>query len=486
MSHQQILNAARGAFTKSRSLLRSFPLQKEHFRLDCTGFSPNEFHSHLCEKILNAKQRVHLAALYIGPAADPSLHTREVELLNALKTTDCPDVQILLDKGRALRPVPTPTSTFITSAEACHRSLHSNNTQSKVFLLSVIPNFLKSILTNPYDEISNVFHMKCYIIDDEMILTGANLSEEYFADRIDRYLCIQRGGNGLVDFYAQVFQILSQHSYTYDPGNPNLVSPPCSPSRKEMIQSLSTLFTTSLDNQASGTNGDSSESDAVAFAVPTFQAPRHFFKGMSEKDHMPLDIDVLQSVLKYAQDDSPNDMTIRMSSAYLNVTNRLRRLLVNNSHLLTAGRMSHGFKPKKKAGNKGRDWIPAVYSQLARRSARHSSLWFYQREGWTYHAKGIWMTHGETQKCFAISNASSLIATVHGSGNYGGRSTYKDMESNMFLVFNASSDDVMDVKQTFTDEWNRFEAFVQPREKEETRRAPWHIRSILPFCRSFF
>lgn len=486
MSHKQLLNAARGAYTRSKHLLRSFPLEKEHFRLDCTSFTPTEFHGHLCEKIRNAKQRVHLAALYIGPAADPSLHIREVELLEALKTTDCPDVQILLDKHRALRPVPTPESAFITSAEACHSSLLPKSASSKVFLLSVLPNWLESILKNPYDEVAGVFHMKVYIVDDEMILSGANLSEEYFSDRVDRYLCIQRGGNGLVDFYAEVFKTLSQHSYIYDPGSQNSVSSPpgsTSKNRKEMIQSLSTLFTTPLGEDASEIN--SGDSNAVAFAVPTFQVPRHFFNGISKSDHMPLDVDVLESVLKNIQTDNPKDLTVRISSAYLNLTNRMRRLLVN-SHLLTAGRVSHGFKPKKKAGNKGRDWIPTVFAQLARRSALYSSLWFYQREGWTFHAKGIWMTTGETEKRFAISDASSLVAAVHGSGNYGGRSTHKDMESNMILVFNPPAKDTMDVRQAFVNEWNRFESFVQPPEKEEIRSAPWHIRSILPFFRSYF
>jgi CDP-diacylglycerol--glycerol-3-phosphate 3-phosphatidyltransferase len=485
MTPKQLLNAARGSFTKSKSLLRYFPLHKEHFRLDCTGFSPTEFHGHLCDKILNAKQRVHLAALYIGPAADPSLHKREVELLDALKTTECPDVQILLDKGRALRPVPTPTSSFITSAEACHRSINTNNAHSKLFLFSVLPKWLQSILKNPYDEVSGVFHMKCYIIDDEMILSGANLSEEYFSDRIDRYLCIQNGGNGLVEFYADVFKVLSQHSYTYDPGSRNSLTAPSSPSRKDLIRSLSKLFTVPQDSDPVNSVGTSSSSNAVAFAVPTFQAPRHFCKCLSRKEYMPLDVDVLQSFLSIVHRLYPDDVTLRMSSAYLNLTNGLRRVL-GKSHLLTAGRISHGFKPKKKAGNKGREWIPTVYAQLARRTAQHSSIWFYQREGWTYHAKGIWLTRGEIDKRFSIPDASSLIATVHGSGNYGGRSTYKDVESNMLLVYNDASDDSMEVKAAFTDEWNRFESFAQPPEKEEVRKAPWHVRSILPFCRSFF
>ena len=43
------------------------------------------------------------------------------------------------------------------------------------------------------------------MIDDELILSGANLSQEYFTDRQDRYLHIKGGGGGLVDFYSRAY-----------------------------------------------------------------------------------------------------------------------------------------------------------------------------------------------------------------------------------------------------------------------------------------
>ena len=40
-------------------------------------------------------------------------------------------------------------------------------------------------------EIFGVLHIKIFIFDNTVILTGANLQENYFTTRIDRYICIE-------------------------------------------------------------------------------------------------------------------------------------------------------------------------------------------------------------------------------------------------------------------------------------------------------
>jgi CDP-diacylglycerol--glycerol-3-phosphate 3-phosphatidyltransferase len=495
--HKRLLRAAQGASSSSR-LLRSFPLKAHHFRLDSIAFTPRDFHSELCQRIRSAQRRVHLASLYIGPAADPSIYPQEEELLDSLRATRCPDVRILLDQNRALRPVPTavkPGETFITSAEACHRALGHRTQEPGVYLMSVLPDWLQSVLSNPYDEVAGVFHIKAYIIDDDLILSGANLSEEYFSDRADRYLWIQQGGNGLVDCYADVLRVLCQHARMYAPPNATnlpLPSTKTSPmNRPQLIQSLTQILTTTKDDcpDADDTEFDS---EVVAYAVPTLQAPAHFFHSVPEKERLPLDVQVLEDLLEEAAPqkselESFRKRTLRLSSAYLNIMGNLRRVLQSHqgcfkTHLLTAGGISHGMKPKPKAGNKGREWIPTVFDELARESMQslQSHLWFYQREGWSFHAKGIWLSLGEQP--VKISDASSLVVVTHGSSNYGGRSTFRDMESNLIMVFPATSA----VQQAFADEWNRLCSYAQPSEKEEARTLSWPFRMALPWIRSLF
>jgi len=346
--------------------------------------------------------------------------------------------------------------------------------------------------------------MKVYIIDDNLILSGANLSEEYFVDRVDRYLWIQQGGNGLVDFYANVFSVLCEHASMYSPVVESRSYR--TSERRRMMKTLSDLFTTASSGSETDHANDDDE-DIVAYAVPTLQAPSHFLRGIPIDQRMPLDVPVLERLLKgslipYRQVDGAvasgkGKLEIRLASAYLNLTTRMQQCLAmaGKTHMLTAGRISHGFLPKpNKTGNKGRDWIPTAFDFMARASTRSRQmfLWFYQRPGWTFHSKGLWMTWDETldekenqQEQLRIKDASSLLLITHGSSNYGQRSTHRDMESNLFLVFPDSVQSLA-IKKTFTEEWNQYADYAQPSDQEEQRTLPWRIRMALPFFRSFF
>ncbi len=65
---------------------------------------------------------------------------------------------------------------------------------------------------------AGVFHMKAYIVDDEMVLSGANLSEEYFDDRLDRYMLFANGGWGVVVFYAELCDALCGYAIRFGSG----------------------------------------------------------------------------------------------------------------------------------------------------------------------------------------------------------------------------------------------------------------------------
>ena len=50
-----------------------------------------------------------------------------------------------------------------------------------------------------------VVNLQAYIIDDDLIISGANLSQEYFTDRHDRYIIFSNG-----QFIFVAFIYLSQ------------------------------------------------------------------------------------------------------------------------------------------------------------------------------------------------------------------------------------------------------------------------------------
>ncbi|CAB9497967.1 CDP-diacylglycerol--glycerol-3-phosphate 3-phosphatidyltransferase, mitochondrial [Seminavis robusta] len=551
MNRKKLLDAARGvvngsvgarkkdspdrvsdAATQSRSL-RCFPLQQQHVEEAFTTSTPGQFHSLLCEKIRKAKTRVSLASLYVGPAASPTATPREQDFLDALEIAAAkPQVQVnlILDKNRALRPVPLSAdanAATTSSAQAVFVALtaggnhgdKNNNLApeagaNNLFLASVLSPSMQYILPNPFNEVAGVFHMKAYLIDDELIISGANLSEEYFVDRHDRYLHFTKGGAGLVDFYHELIQILCDHADVYSGENssvtPNNMRQPTT--KTQFVQALNEFLTIPKENDTDEPQDDfmnnNSKSKTVAVVVPTFQAPESFFSGSTTQRGFPDDIEVTRSLLECAleqqklQDkNSTSETVVRLSSAYLNPTDNLLKVLAEFSHIefLTAGRTSHGFAPKKKAGNKGKDWIPTVFETLSRDACQHleaAKLLYYERPGWTFHAKGLWLEEGK----MTHGAKTSVVAAICGSGNYGARSETLDVESNCVLIIPSGSPLQQPLKQEWT---NMLEYTSEPplssigagkadstsgkRVKEGNSEAPlsWPLQVCLPILRKF-
>ena len=334
-----------------------------------------------------------------------------------------------------------------------------------------------------------VFHIKLYIIDDEVILSGANLSEEYFNDRHDRYLHIIKGGNGLVDWYAELVDVLCEHSNKYQGVN-NVLDDSVKPSQDLIAAVKQLLHSPKSDAGKTDTLDDMDESSIVAMACPTFQAPRHY--GVDYRSDTQVLVDLLRDTQNY-QNDKP--VTLRLSSAYLNPTDTLQSAWrsLQSLHCLTAGYVSHGFRPKKKAGNKGMTWIPAVFDAFARHvSLKGAHVWYYTRDGWTYHAKGLWISAAmklydssqkeNNKKDAHFIDEEDLLCVTHGSGNFGERSQRLDMESNLFLVLPPGSPLIRQHKE----EWDSLCDFVVPADQTESLPLQWYIRLILPMIKRYF
>lgn len=578
----KLLDAARGftlgttsdtitVTSKKRPLqqhpLPTFPLESRHFG-DLLSKSPHEFHSTLCTLIRNAKERVYIASLYVGPAACPNQQKEEAELLTALSeaSSEGVSIKVVLDQNRALRPVPVQsdqeklkatdnvTTRTTSSAEAV-----SNAIQRSIYLFQVLSSPYDMILPNPLNEVAGVFHIKIYVIDDQLILSGANLANEYFCDRLDRYLQICEGGNGLVDFYATLVDILCRHSQVYgsrqiingvdtnrqfddDSNKSDTTTSPIS-SKDEFMKEITRHFQDQNPLPAKDLFGPSwtttSSSGAptgevVAVGIPTFHAPKGFWADTDETEYVT-DIQATLSLLEEGsriyQSDNENgeDNTdahsiatgncthqpqIQLSSAYLNPTIDLLGTLSKYLHveLLTAGRLSHGFKPKNQAGNKGKDWIPTVFDHLAADflfQLPGAKLYHWERPGWTFHGKGIWIREGRSGRSMDgdASNSGGVIsgdvaAAVVGSSNFGGRSFERDMESNLLLVFppstssttqssvSTSSSSNKTIVSQLEQEWTDLLAYskcVDPKDVAETAPLlPWHIRVLFPFIKTFF
>ncbi|CAJ1945207.1 unnamed protein product [Cylindrotheca closterium] len=481
-----LLDSARGSLqrqtTANSSLKRkyplpAFPIKPHHVETRLLGATPSDFHETLCEAIRNAQERVYLASLYIGPGALVK-YEQEHELLDALRSTkEDVDVKIILDQNRALREVPCDNGEMTSSAQAVADAIKLQDNH-KLHLFQVLPTSLDALLPNPLNEVAGVFHIKAYIVDDSLILSGANLSEEYFTDRQDRYLCFSDGGNGLVDFYAKLIDSLCDNSVAYQQGTTNtnvkkIMSPA---SNTRLLSEINDLFCSEDPRTAEQLLTE--DSDTIAVCMPTFHAPSGFW---DEAPEYWTDIEATLSLLREGGSDDTTSR-IHLSSAYLNPMPDLLKSVQHypEANFVTAGPLSHGFRPKKQqSGNKGKAWIPTVFDHLIYEASKetHANMWHWERKDWTFHSKGIWIEEGE-----------ELLSHVVGSSNFGGRSFERDMESNLLMVFPPSKSS--EVSISLQDEWGELmKHSKQVNTKEVLDSAPElpiHVKSVLPFIKSFF
>ena len=476
----RLLDAARGCWKGNgrKHPLPSFSLKPHHFG-DLFSASPSDFHSQLCNLIRNAQERVYIASLYIGPGASLQYH-QEVEFLDALKSLESShdvSIKIVMDRNRALRKIQNESGIMTSSAQAVAQALQfQHSKQPSLHLFQALPSPFDYLLPNPLNEVAGVFHIKAYIVDDSLILSGANLSQEYFTNRQDRYLWICNGGNGLVDFYAQMIEILCENSSTY----PTLVDSKSSPyqNTNNLLNQINRHF---REENAQSSEELLSSSDTVAVGIPTFHAPKGFWP--NEPEYWT-DVEAILALLEEGIQETSR---VQLSSAYLNPTMDLLRAISDYPEIdfVTAGRLSHGFAPKthKTAGNQQRDWIPTVFDHLADQTMKEAAakLYHWERKDWTFHSKGLWIKHGE-----------DLAAAAVGSSNFGGRSFVRDMESNLLMVFPPSTDQAKleAIAKPLQDEWKEIMKHSKMvNTKALVERAPplpIHIQSLLPYIKTFF
>jgi len=490
-------------------------------RTNLLSRTPKEFFSELLDRIRSAKHKIILSSLYIGVGGGQNAH-HENEILQALEVASNDrnvEIVILMDYQRGLR---MDRTTNDCSASAVYKRIHKNG--GKVFLFHVGKNdkgtFLKGVrqrwkLPNPLNEISGVFHLKAYIIDDCLTLSGGNLSEEYYTTRVDRYITILNGGNGLVDFYSTLIgDILCQPAFAikYEGQSNDKNCESSSDDVKWQLEKFLNDLTNHFEsNSLSAMNMVDEQSDnVIAHVIPTLQLPQAVLKPLLsllkaqrnchigspvaplqppslEKLSFCMDKDIMfnliQTLIDLKEANSNNGgwkAEVRLASAYLNPTENMINILSglsNNNiikgangmehhsvYFLTAGPKSHGFAPRKAptTGKKSSikkfkptDLIAKGYrelSLLAFDSLDRCQLLFYEREGWTFHAKGLWISLtrksptnvsnkkaslDQQQGCgnTTISNPEDLCVGVIGSSNFNARSETLDVESNCVFVF---------------------------------------------------
>jgi len=122
-------------------------------------------------------------------------------------------IRILMDASRATRPTRSTINGKMTSTAGMLRdTLVSPRANVALFHSPLLRGIMKRTLPPRLREILGVQHMKAFVFDDDVIITGANISNTYFSNRQDRAMIVRNAAK-LADFNASMIDTVSRFSY---------------------------------------------------------------------------------------------------------------------------------------------------------------------------------------------------------------------------------------------------------------------------------
>lgn len=128
-----------------------------------------------------------MSALYLGTG---NMEKYLVEKLNK-RTKDNPDIRmtLLLDYMRGTR-LNSKGESSLTMLKGLKQEAFKKKVRVGFFHMPDTGMMKGRFSESPIREIFGVHHIKAHIFDDNVLITGANLSEDYFTDRQDRCMVI--------------------------------------------------------------------------------------------------------------------------------------------------------------------------------------------------------------------------------------------------------------------------------------------------------
>uniref|UniRef100_A0A671X889 CDP-diacylglycerol--glycerol-3-phosphate 3-phosphatidyltransferase n=1 Tax=Sparus aurata TaxID=8175 RepID=A0A671X889_SPAAU len=383
-------------------------------------------------RIKTAKRRVVMASLYLGTGQleQELVDCMEEALQRSQANAHAPDlkVSILLDYTRGSRGQ-------INSRTMLLPLLQRFTSQMRVSLYHTpdLRGLLRLLVPQRFNETIGVQHIKVYLFDDSIIISGANLSDSYFTNRQDRYVLLENCRE-VADFFSDLVDAVGDVSLQLQPDDSvNMLEGMVHPykgnrqdfsaaARQRIMEVVNTahirqrLTSRSEDSEDEGM----SEGEDDTWVFPLVQMK-------------PLGIQVDEQVTQRLLTDAGPDSTVFLTSGYFNLTRAYMRLVLGagaNYRILTASPEVNGFFGAKGVAGA----IPAAYIHIARQfynkvcrlgQQERVHLHEYHRSQWTFHAKGLWYyLQGQDRPCL----------TLIGSPNFGYRSVHRDLEAQIAIV----------------------------------------------------
>lgn len=400
--------------------------------------SPAEFYETLKDKIRNAERRIFLSTLYIGKSERELITTIQETLRAKPELT----ISILTDALRGTREAPDPSCASLLAPLIAE--FGPDRVEVRMYHTPNLTGLRKKYVPKRINEGWGLQHMKLYGVDDEIILSGANLSSDYFTNRQDRYHLFL--SKDVTEYFANIQDAVSSLSF--------LVKPSESQAGFEMVWPEDNAAPSPLEDP---THFVKESTSLLAGLVSPKTAP------LTAHDTTPLDkrdtsvymlsqfsqllspdtsteLPAVTHVLKTLSLPQYANSSWTFTAGYFNPAPSLTKLLLSTqSHgntVITASPFANGFY--KSPGVSG--LLPDAYTLLARRFVRTvhqqqleaSTVLREWRKGtvgepgaWTYHAKGLWVT---------LPGSKDPSISLIGSSNYTKRSYSLDLEANAMIV----------------------------------------------------
>ncbi|XP_058476192.1 CDP-diacylglycerol--glycerol-3-phosphate 3-phosphatidyltransferase, mitochondrial isoform X1 [Solea solea] len=398
--------------------------------------SPDQFYQAMKDRIQTAKRRVVMASLYLGTGQleQELVDCMEDALQRSQDHSRSPDlkVSILLDFTRGSRGQ-------VNSRTMLLPLLRRFTSQMRVSLYHTpdLRGLLRLLVPQRFNETIGVQHIKVYLFDDSVIISGANLSDSYFTNRQDRYVLLENCRD-VADFFSDLVEAVGDVSLQLQPDNSvsmleGMVHPYngnrqdfSAVARKRIMEVVNTahvrqqLLSRSGDSEDGGMSEGEGEEEEDTWVFPLVQMK-------------PVGIKVDEQVTQRLLRDAGPDSTVFLTSGYFNLTQAYMRLVLGagaSYRILTASPEVNGFFGAKGVAGA----IPAAYVHIARQfysqvcqlgQQERVHLHEYHRAQWTFHAKGLWYyLQGQDRPCL----------TLIGSPNFGYRSVHRDLEAQIAIV----------------------------------------------------
>ncbi|KAJ7755532.1 hypothetical protein B0H16DRAFT_1690243 [Mycena metata] len=389
--------------------------------------TPAQFYSNLLDMIRRAEKRIIISSLYLGSSESELVSV----LAEALSKKPRLEVYMLFDLNRSTRPGPQSTAKLLLPLV----SRFQGRIHVSFFRSPSLRGILAKLVPPRFNEGWGTWHAKIYGSDDDIMISGANLNQSYFTDRQDRYLYFANQQR-LSQYCFSFVETVSGFSFELQPQSTRPSSPHSIRGGDYELAWASTkphphhIHETAQSDLAALKKTYSGAMDAVdpnkVTLLPLVQGGQ--FNVRDEEDTLKLLFEHLDTPLS-----GPRPL-LDLTSGYFGLYKEYQNLILQGSNfdcrIIASSPRANGFYGS--AGVSGR--IPEGYTLLEQRfmkavarAGRQSAVQLneWEKEGWTYHAKGIWLSE-------APDDLPRL--TLFGSTNLNSRSAHIDTELSFLML----------------------------------------------------